>query len=175
MPGWQWVHTPGHTAGHVSLFRDSDRTLIVGDAFVTTKQESLLAVLSQTQHVHRPPAYYTQDWKAARSSIETLADLRPEIAATGHGRPMYGQQLRDQLHELLEHWSEAVPKYGRYVKSPAIADEQGVEYVPPPVIDRNAMMLAGAGLAALAGCMLVWSNGNSRHHRSSRRRRMARR
>ena len=42
MPGWRWVHTPGHTAGHVSLFRDADRTLIAGDAFVTTKQESAL-------------------------------------------------------------------------------------------------------------------------------------
>lgn len=22
-PGWRWIHTPGHTAGHVSLFRDA--------------------------------------------------------------------------------------------------------------------------------------------------------
>ena len=35
MPGWRWIHTPGHTAGHVSLYRDSDRTLLAGDAFVT--------------------------------------------------------------------------------------------------------------------------------------------
>ncbi len=25
MPGWRWIYTPGHTAGHVSLFRDDDR------------------------------------------------------------------------------------------------------------------------------------------------------
>ena len=31
----------GPHAGHVSLFRDADRALIAGDAFVTTKQESL--------------------------------------------------------------------------------------------------------------------------------------
>lgn len=30
MPGWQWLHTPGHTPGHVSLWRLSDRTLIAG-------------------------------------------------------------------------------------------------------------------------------------------------
>ena len=36
MPGWRWIHTPGHTAGHVSLFRESDRVLIAGDAFLTT-------------------------------------------------------------------------------------------------------------------------------------------
>lgn len=40
MPGWRWVHTPGHTAGQIALFRDSDRALIAGDAFCTTKQES---------------------------------------------------------------------------------------------------------------------------------------
>src|SRR5436190_2417265 len=33
MPGWKWIHTPGHTPGHVSLWRESDRTLIAGDAF----------------------------------------------------------------------------------------------------------------------------------------------
>jgi glyoxylase-like metal-dependent hydrolase (beta-lactamase superfamily II) len=41
MPGWQWIHTPGHTEGHISLFRERDRTLIAGDAFSTVKQESL--------------------------------------------------------------------------------------------------------------------------------------
>jgi glyoxylase-like metal-dependent hydrolase (beta-lactamase superfamily II) len=45
---WKWVHTPGHTDGHVSFFRDSDRTLLVGDAFCTTKQESLSAIDPET-------------------------------------------------------------------------------------------------------------------------------
>ena len=33
MPGWKLIHTPGHTPGHVSFFRESDGTLLVGDAF----------------------------------------------------------------------------------------------------------------------------------------------
>jgi glyoxylase-like metal-dependent hydrolase (beta-lactamase superfamily II) len=36
MPGWRWLHTPGHTEGHVSLWREADRTIIAGDAFITT-------------------------------------------------------------------------------------------------------------------------------------------
>ena len=40
MPGWRWLHTPGHSPGHVSLWRESDRVLIAGDAFVATKSES---------------------------------------------------------------------------------------------------------------------------------------
>ena len=37
MPGFRWIHTPGHSPGHVSLFREGDRALIAGDAFVTVK------------------------------------------------------------------------------------------------------------------------------------------
>src|SRR5687767_6106371 len=57
MPGWQAIFTPGHTPGHVALWRDSDRALIAGDAFITTKQESLLSVATQKERMHGPPMY----------------------------------------------------------------------------------------------------------------------
>src|SRR4051794_19007722 len=85
MPGWRWLHTPGHTPGHVSLFRDEDRTLIAGDAFVTTRQESFWAVTTRLQEVWRPPAYFTINWQASRASVRVLAQLDPEVAGTGHG------------------------------------------------------------------------------------------
>src|SRR4051794_36600181 len=47
MPGWRWIATPGHSPGHVSFWRESDRTLIAGDAFITTSQESAYAVALQ--------------------------------------------------------------------------------------------------------------------------------
>ena len=97
MPGWVWVATPGHSPGHVSLFRDEDRLLIAGDAFVTTKQESLLSVLTQRKEIHGPPMYYTPDWNAARNSVRRLAELRPQIAATGHGMPMDNPRLCERL------------------------------------------------------------------------------
>ena len=66
LPGWQWLHTPGHAPGHVSLFRESDRVLLPGDAFCTTKQESFLAVATQKPELHGPPSYYTPDWDSAK-------------------------------------------------------------------------------------------------------------
>lgn len=30
MPGWTWLHAPGHAPGHVSLWREADRSLIAG-------------------------------------------------------------------------------------------------------------------------------------------------
>lgn len=55
LPEWHWIHTPGHTPGHVSLFRKRDRALIVGDAFITVKQESALSVITQDSVIHGPP------------------------------------------------------------------------------------------------------------------------
>ena len=122
MPGWRWIHTPGHTPGHVSLWRAHDRTLIAGDAFITTQQESAYAVLTQKPEVHGPPMYYTQDFDKARRSVERLAEMEPETAVTGHGRPLSGPELRLSLHRLARHFQEvAVPEQGRYVLQPTDA------------------------------------------------------
>lgn len=120
MPGWRWIHTPGHTPGHISLWRESDRTLIAGDAFITTAQESAYAVATQRPELHGPPMYYTQDWVQAKESVERLAALEPELVITGHGRAMQGPALRAALHALARGFDRvAVPKYGRYVDRPA--------------------------------------------------------
>ena len=56
LPGWEVVHTPGHAPGHISLFRDNDRTLIAGDAFMTTDMDSVVAVAQQKQEFHGHPS-----------------------------------------------------------------------------------------------------------------------
>jgi glyoxylase-like metal-dependent hydrolase (beta-lactamase superfamily II) len=154
MPGWRWIHTPGHTPGHVSLFRESDRTLIAGDAFVTTRQESMSNVMVQREIVWRPPAYYTQDWIAAAQSVRDLDALAPEMAATGHGHPMRGTELREGLHDLAVHFEEVMPRRGRYVRQPAVADEHGTLYVPPAIGPSRTPIVVGmaavVGLAVLA-------------------------
>ena len=152
MPGWRWVHTAGHTAGHVSFFRDADRTLIAGDAFVTTKQESAMAVLEQRREIHGPPAYYTPDWPSAFRSIENLAALDPEVAATGHGIPMAGQELRAGLAALIRDFDKvAFPHHGRYAQHPAIADAGGIVSVPPEKPGLPIGLAFGLGAGALAG------------------------
>mgnify|MGYP001442254465 CR=1 FL=1 len=120
MPEWQWIHTPGHTPGHVSLWREFDRTLIAGDAFITTRQESAYAVALQRPELHGPPMYYTQDWAAARASVERLADLEPDLALTGHGRAVQGEPFRAALRRLARDFDRvAIPEHGRYVDRPA--------------------------------------------------------
>jgi glyoxylase-like metal-dependent hydrolase (beta-lactamase superfamily II) len=153
MPGWRWIHTPGHTPGHVAFFREDDRTLIAGDAFATTKQESALAALTQIPKIQGPPAYSTSDWGAARRSVELLAALEPERVVTGHGPPLSGEAMRRGLHWLAREFDRmVVPPRGRYVHHPAIADASGVVAVPPPVPDPlpRVLLAVGAGLLLAA-------------------------
>ncbi len=122
MPGWRWLHTPGHSAGHVSFWRQADRGLIAGDAFITTAQESAYAAATQAPELHGPPMYFTPDWQAARASVEALARLQPEYAITGHGHALHGAHLRSALDRLATDFDHvAVPDHGRYVLHPARA------------------------------------------------------
>ena len=116
MLGWRWVHTPGHSPGHVSLFRESDSTLLAGDAFVTVRQDSFYKVLVQKEEVQGPPRYLTTDWPSARESVRLLNDLQPLLAITGHGTHLEGAQLTEGLQNLAENFDEfALPDHGKYV------------------------------------------------------------
>lgn len=116
LPAFKWIHVPGHAPGQVALFREKDRLLLAADAFVTVKQEDLYKVVTQKQEISGPPRYLTTDWKAAKDSVIKLAELKPDIAITGHGKPMSGKQLAESLAQLVQHFDEiALPKHGRYV------------------------------------------------------------
>jgi len=150
LPEWLSIFTPGHAPGHVSLWRQRDRLIIAGDAFVTTKQESAFSVATQKKEVSGPPKYFTPDWIAAAASVKKLRDLHPAIAVTGHGKPMYGKELTNGLDYLISHFEEvAVPTQGRYVKEPAKANKRGVQYVPPKPFNP-VVAFAVAGLVTLA-------------------------
>lgn len=117
MPEWEWIHTPGHTEGHISLFRESDRTLIVGDAITSTKQESLASVIMQNEEIKGPPAYLTTDWEIARKSVKKIIDLKPRLAILSHGKPIKGKELTEHLEYLYHNFHEiAVPDQGRFVR-----------------------------------------------------------
>ena len=153
LPAWRWIHTPGHTAGHVSYFREADRVLIAGDAFATTQQESFTAVLSQRREFHGPPAYYTSDWDAAQQSVERLAGFRPAIVACGHGLPIAGDDAMEGLIVLSRNFYQRErPRRGRYIPDPAVTDERGIVRLPPsPAQPFVTALIISAGLAAAAG------------------------
>ncbi|WP_439375711.1 MBL fold metallo-hydrolase [Bradyrhizobium sp. DASA03120] len=110
MQAWRWIHTPGHTPGHVSLWRERDRVLIAGDAFITTRQESVYSAVTQAPEMHGPPMYFTPDWTSAKASVRKLATLAPEIVITGHGAAMRGPEMLAALETLAARFDDvAVP------------------------------------------------------------------
>lgn len=153
---WEWFWTPGHSPGHVSYFRKSDGTLLVGDAFVTVNSDSLSALITKKPEISLPPTPFTCDWQAADESVQLLASLRPATIGCGHGVPLSGPTVADDLNHFADHF--APPAHGRYVGSPAQTDRNGVVSVPPPAPDPLPMqVIALAGAAAVVGGLVTLS------------------
>jgi glyoxylase-like metal-dependent hydrolase (beta-lactamase superfamily II) len=154
LPEWKVIHTPGHSPGHISLFLPVNSTLIVGDAFSTTKAESAIYSFGSLKKLTGPPRYLTMDWEAAAESVRRLTALEPRTAGPGHGPVMRGREFQDELRELADYFEEvAIPSSGRYVGHPAIADEMGVKYVPPRV--SSGLLKATVGVAAALTAFLI--------------------
>jgi hydroxyacylglutathione hydrolase len=77
--GFVVLDTPGHSAGHVSYWRERDRVLICGDVFFN------LHLLTLRYGVRHPPDPFTNDPALNRASQRKLAALRPELVCFGHG------------------------------------------------------------------------------------------
>ncbi|RKR83933.1 glyoxylase-like metal-dependent hydrolase (beta-lactamase superfamily II) [Mucilaginibacter gracilis] len=156
LPEWKTIHTPGHSPGHVSLFFKLNATLIAGDAFVTTKTESAFYALIFAQKLSGPPKYLTTDWAAAAQSVRKLYQLEPRTVATGHGYTMRGKELQTELKNLADNFEDiAIPANGRYVQVPAMADADGVEYVPPLMVSTKFNLAAIALVSVTIGYFAV--------------------
>jgi glyoxylase-like metal-dependent hydrolase (beta-lactamase superfamily II) len=75
--GWRWVWTPGHTAGHVVLFRPADRVLVSGDA--------ILPKVVPTVGVNRQRDDPVGDVLAMLDRVDALGS---SLVAGGHGDPI---------------------------------------------------------------------------------------
>jgi glyoxylase-like metal-dependent hydrolase (beta-lactamase superfamily II) len=111
---WECIYTPGHTPGHVALFRRGDGALIAGDAVTTMNLDSLFGTLLRRPELCRPPVPATTNWQLAHESVRKLAELRPSLIAAGHGPPM--RDAAEQLKSLAENFP--IPPKGRHVAAP---------------------------------------------------------
>ena len=158
---WQVLHTPGHTPGHLSLWREKDRVLLAGDALATMNQESWTTTITMPRELRWPPAPLTTDWDAATASLQRLAALRPHTVVAGHGLPMAGEQVADLMDTFARTFKR--PSHGRYVRQPALADRRGVVEIPPPAADPvRSVMRVAAGSAAMAALVVALSRRRRR-------------
>jgi glyoxylase-like metal-dependent hydrolase (beta-lactamase superfamily II) len=155
LSGWEWIATPGHSPGHVSLFRSADRVLIAGDAFATMDMESWPGLLTGRQLLCRAGAPFNCDWDATEQSVNDLAKLRPNVIGAGHGIPMSDGDVAGRLQRYAGRFRR--PRRGRYVREAAITDATGVVAVPrapfDPVPFATAASLLLVGIVLGAGLL----------------------
>ena len=158
LPGWRWLHVPGHAPGQLAFFRESDETLLGGDAFATCHHDSVPAILLGTPNISRAGTPFNYDWEASRKSVQVLADLNPANIGCGHGPVMRGPEATEGLRQLADNYP--IPAHGRYVNAPARTDASGVEHLPPPAKDKLPMQAAiiGGGIL-LAGAAWLLTGG----------------
>jgi hydroxyacylglutathione hydrolase len=80
--GFTVLETPGHSPGHVAFWRESDRTLILGDVLTN------INLITGMPGLHEPPAIFTPDPARNRESARKLAALKPALTCFGHGAPL---------------------------------------------------------------------------------------
>jgi hydroxyacylglutathione hydrolase len=95
-PGFVVLETPGHSPGHVSYWRESDRTLVCGDVLFN------MSLATTARGLREPPTMLTPDPARNRDSARRLGALEPELVLFGHGRP-----LRDPA--ILKEFVDALP------------------------------------------------------------------
>ncbi|MFZ2049770.1 MAG: MBL fold metallo-hydrolase [Solirubrobacteraceae bacterium] len=80
--GFTVLETPGHSRGHISFWRETDRVLIVGDVLAN------MNMITVVPGLNTPPDLFTPDPVRNRASARRLAALRPALACFGHGAPL---------------------------------------------------------------------------------------
>jgi len=76
------IDSPGHSAGHVAFWRESDRVLVLGDVLNSADVYTLIPGL------RTPKDYFTPDPAENRRSARKLAALEPKLVLFGHGPPV---------------------------------------------------------------------------------------
>jgi len=76
------LETPGHSAGHIALWRQRDRTLLLGDVVFGCHP------LTGVPGLHEPPGFFTPEPARNRDSVRRLAALEPALVLFGHGPPL---------------------------------------------------------------------------------------
>lgn len=80
--GFEVLDTPGHSSGHVSLWRESDRVLLLGDVL------NNMDVFTGIPGLREPKAILTPDPALNRASARRLGVLEPSLVCFGHGAPL---------------------------------------------------------------------------------------
>jgi hydroxyacylglutathione hydrolase len=137
----QVIHTPGHTAGHISLWAPEERVLLCGDA---VHGDDVAWLNPFREGVSAP--------RQALESLDRLAGLRPRWACSGHG-----PAIADPLAAI----DAARRRYESWLASP----EKAAWHACKRIFAYALMLRDGLPEAELPGYLLAcpWFADYSRH------------
>ncbi len=85
------LHTPGHTAGHISLHDERNGTVVSGDI-----------ILGWSGKIWGPSGLFTPDMPQALESARKLLRLNPTWLLPGHGDPLSARDLVSDPERVIK-------------------------------------------------------------------------
>lgn len=138
--GWEWILTPGHSPGHVTVYHPGQRLLIAGDHVLPRISPNIGADL----YAENPLADYLD-------SLRRLRELPVDLVLPSHGEPFTG--LAERIDVLLAHHDERNGQTLELLDEPRTSYEVALGLFPqlPPDNFLHALREARAHLAYLGG------------------------
>ncbi len=91
---WRVLHTPGHTQGHISFWRESDGALLSGDALLN------IVPFTQRNGISIPAPLFNASDAQVFKSARRLATYEPRVLLPGHGPPV-AEQTAARIHQYI--------------------------------------------------------------------------
>ncbi|HEU0052818.1 MAG TPA: MBL fold metallo-hydrolase, partial [Longimicrobium sp.] len=108
--GWEWIHTPGHSPGHVTIYHPERRILIAGDHVLPHISPNIGADI----YADDPLSDYL-------ASLARLRDLPVDLVLPSHGAPFDG--LAARVDAIAAHHAERNERILALLESPRTAYE----------------------------------------------------
>jgi glyoxylase-like metal-dependent hydrolase (beta-lactamase superfamily II) len=136
--GWEWILTPGHSPGHVSVYHPERRLLIAGDHVLPRISPNVGA----DRYVADPLSEYLQ-------SLADVRDLPVELVLPSHGDPF--PELAGRVDGILAHHDERNTQVIALLDRPRSAYRLALDLFPgvPPDTLLHAVRETLAHLAYL--------------------------
>jgi glyoxylase-like metal-dependent hydrolase (beta-lactamase superfamily II) len=138
--GWEWILTPGHSPGHVTVYHPRTRVLIVGDHVLPRISPNIGADL----YAENPLADYLQ-------SLARLRELPVDLVLPSHGEPF--EDLAGRIDWIVAHHEARTAQALEALDRPRTAFDVTLRLFPdlPPDNFLHALREARAHLMYLRG------------------------
>lgn len=141
---WTVLWTPGHSPGHVCLYRQGDRVLIAGDHLLP----------GFTPNV-QPDPDRSDALADYLSSLQRIAELDISLVLPAHGEPF--RTARERAEELITHHEQRLEKLSRYLARPRSLGEVTVELFADLETGEDRMLASLEAFAHLEHLRLLGS------------------